>query len=832
MPDFRVLFDASPGAYLVLQPDWTIVAVTDAYLRATMTKRHEVVGRGLFEVFPDNPDDPAATGTTNLRTSLQTVLQTRAPDAMAVQKYDIRRPESEGGAWEERFWSPVNSPVLDAQGEVIYVIHRVEDVTEFVRLRRRESEQKLASSALEDRAARMEAEVYVRAQEVAEANRQLQRANAEMSRLYDKTRELDQLKTQFFANVSHELRTPLALVLGPAEKLLAGSDLTAAARLDVEVVQRNARLLLKHVNDLLDVAKLEAGGMTAAFVDTDLSQLVRRMVSHFDSLARERRVRLTVDVPVAQGAQVDPEKIERVLLNLLSNAFKFTPRGGAIRCTLRDGGSAASVVLEVADSGPGIVAAHRAVVFERFRQIDGGSSRRAGGTGLGLAIAKDFVELHRGTIEISDAEEGGALVTVVLPRVALGGAPGEPQVGLVPRVSSVAIQLVEQLRTRTPLPAIPSTAESLVLVVEDNPDMNRFVQESLSDEHRTEGCADGTAGLARAIELRPDLIVSDLMMPGLDGEALVQAVRSRPELEGIPILLLSAKTDDDLRIRLLREGAQDYVVKPFHVDELRARVRNLVFIRRACERNRLLAVALQENNEQLRRLAVQLEGANRELEAFSYSVSHDLRAPLRSIDGFSHALLEDYDHKLDDTAKTYLSRVRVAAQHMAQLIDDLLQLSRVSRVPIRRDHVDLSAAAQDIVEDLRQSSPARAVEVVIGEGIAAQGDPGLLRIVLQNLVGNAWKFTTKVEQPRIELGVASNDSDATGPVFYVRDNGAGFDMAYIEKLFTPFQRLHGLSEFPGTGVGLAIVQRIINRHGGRVWAEGEVGRGATFRFTL
>lgn len=225
----------------------------------------------------------------------------------------------------------------------------------------------------------------------------------------------------------------------------------------------------------------------------------------------------------------------------------------------------------------------------------------------------------------------------------------------------------------------------------------------------------------------------------------------------------------------------------------------------------------------------QLEAANKELESFAYSVSHDLRAPLRSIDGFSQALIEDYRDAFDQTATDYLQRVRNASQRMAQLIDDLLELSRITRREMRRESTDLSLQAQEIVADLRKEHPERAVEVSIMSGIRLQADTNLLRIALDNLIRNAWKFTGKQPRARIEVGVERRKD---GPVYFVRDNGAGLDMSYAGKLFGAFQRLHSEAEFPGTGIGLATVQRIVRRHGGSIWVEAAPGKGATFFFTI
>ena len=239
--------------------------------------------------------------------------------------------------------------------------------------------------------------------------------------------------------------------------------------------------------------------------------------------------------------------------------------------------------------------------------------------------------------------------------------------------------------------------------------------------------------------------------------------------------------------------------------------------------------AVQALNFGLQRAIVELQSALKELEAFSYSVSHDLRAPLRSIDGFSQALLEEYHDHLDVTGQDYLGRIRAATQRMGQLIDDLLNLSRVMRSEMRFETVDLSLLANEICTELQHQSE-RQVELIVQTGLLAQGDRRLLRVVLVNVLNNAWKFTSKHTQARIEFGASKSESGV--PVYYVRDDGAGFDMAYANKLFAPFQRLHKMNDFPGNGVGLATVQRIVHRHGGRVWAEAAVEQGATFYFTL
>jgi DNA-binding response OmpR family regulator len=339
-----------------------------------------------------------------------------------------------------------------------------------------------------------------------------------------------------------------------------------------------------------------------------------------------------------------------------------------------------------------------------------------------------------------------------------------------------------------------------------------------------------------------DCILLDVLMPGIGGQETCRRLKAVPVTRDIPVVMLTAIEDRNAMILGFGAGADDYIAKSSDFEVLRARVLAQIRRKQFEDENRhireqLLQRELEAADARAARavaearaaLVEELELKNEELESFSYSVAHDLRAPLRRIDGFSAALLEDYADRLDDDGKDHLRRVRESANRMGDLIDDLLRLSRITRQDFQRQQVDLTAIARDVLARLRSAHPERTVDFVAADGIVATGDGKLLTVALENLLGNAWKFTGKCERARIEFFATVGEGHRT---YAVRDNGAGFDMAQASKLFGVFQRLHAQEDFDGTGVGLATVQRVVRRHGGRIWAEGKPGHGATFYFRL
>ncbi|HET6338697.1 MAG TPA: ATP-binding protein [Polyangiales bacterium] len=648
--------------------------------------------------------------------------------------------------------------------------------------------------------------------------------------------EIDRAKTAFFSNVSHEFRTPLTLILGPLGDLLAdgANPLSPPHRELLDTAHRNTLRLLKLVNTLLDFSRIESGRIEAHYEETDLALHTAELASVFRSAVERAGLELAVECPeLPQPIFVDRDMWEKVVLNLVSNAFKHTFEG-AIRVALRWCND--HVELTVGDSGVGIPPAELPLVFDRFHRVRGAQSRTHEGTGIGLALVKELVSLHQGTVEVTSEVGIGSTFKVSLKtgrdhlpreRTASKSSLASTATSAAAYVEEAAHWLADVPGRSLPPPPIPqpSAAAALalghplpaaerratILWADDNADMRDYVRRLLSPHYTVIAVGDGVSALAAARAAPPDLVLSDVMMPGLDGFGLLRELRADSRTGTIPIILLSARAGEEAAVEGLSTGADDYLAKPFSARELLARVNTHL-----------------ELSRMRRDWSEQLERSNRELEAFSYSVSHDLRAPLRAIDGFSKALLSSCGDKLDAQAKGYLDRVRAATQRMSLLIDDLLNLSRITRGELRRETIDVTRLVRSVGEELARHHPEPAVTFEVEEGLTTQGDSRLLRVVLTNLVGNAWKFTSKAPGPRVTIGRA----EGTSSVFFVRDNGAGFDMTYAENLFRPFQRLHAQAEYEGTGIGLATVQRIVDRHGGKVWAEGIVGAGATFYFTL
>jgi two-component system, sensor histidine kinase and response regulator len=378
-------------------------------------------------------------------------------------------------------------------------------------------------------------------------------------------------------------------------------------------------------------------------------------------------------------------------------------------------------------------------------------------------------------------------------------------------------------------PAVSQTKPKVNLLVVDDDATKRFALRTILsplDENIIEASS-GADALRQLLRNEFAVVLLDVRMPIMDGFETAQLIRQRPRSELTPLIFVTAldQAETDMG-RGYNLGAVDFVFAPVVPAILRAKVTVFVELYRAQQELRRYRTQLETLVEER---TIALTAINRELEAFSYSVSHDLRAPLVSFDGISQTLLEGYGDKLDERATDYLKRMREASQRMTSVFDGLQMLFRLTSGEMRREEVDITAMSNQIVVEMRAASPGSDVEVEVAPGILASADKRLVRILLTNLINNAWKFSALKSSPQIKIGREMVDGEAR---IFVRDNGVGFDMIDSHRLFGAFQRLHSQSEFPGAGIGLATARRIVNRHGGRIWAEGAVGEGATFYFVL
>jgi signal transduction histidine kinase len=416
-PDFQAIFESLPGQYLVLLPDaprFTIIGATDAYLQATMTVREEIIGRGLFEIFPDDPDDPAPTGVSNLAAFLQRVLASRHADTMAIQKYPVRRPTADGGSFEERYWSPINTPVFGRHSEIRYIVHRVQDVTEFVRQRETAAAREQTVEQLRGQTEDMAAEIYLRAHEIQEADRQLRAA-------LDKAREALRVRDQVLSAVSHDLQTPLTAIKAQAQALerwAVRQEVPGRERLleGLRQIDASATRMTTWIHDLLDVARLEVGQpLSLRLAPTDLVGLVAQAVDEHQQATSQHTIRLEANEQKLVGAW-DAARLRRVLDNLLGNAIKYSPEGGPITVSVgrqQDPAGAWAVVC-VRDQGVGIHEKDQPHIFDPFRRAANVAGRIAG-SGIGLAGSCQIVQQHGGSIDLESREGQGSTFRVRLP---------------------------------------------------------------------------------------------------------------------------------------------------------------------------------------------------------------------------------------------------------------------------------------------------------------------------------------------------------------------------------------------------------------------------------
>jgi len=641
--------------------------------------------------------------------------------------------------------------------------------------------------------------------------------------------ELDRAKTAFFSNVSHEFRTPLTLMLGPLGGLLADPDVPPAFRDELATIHRNGLRLLKLVNTMLDFSRIEAGRASAQFVPTDLAQLTSDLASVFRAATDRAGLRLVVDCPpLGALVPVDRDMWEKIVLNLVSNSFKFTLEG-EIAVVLTRRGDRAELV--VRDTGVGIPRGEQARVFERFHRVEGTPGRTHEGTGIGLALVQELVRLHGGTIAVDSAPGHGTAFTVSIPIGAAPDAAAEVEPAAEPRpvpnaFVEEALRWLPDAPGGAPAPALDAPRGRLV-VADDNADMRDYLRRLLGARWQVETVANGRQALAAIRAARPDLVITDVMMPELDGFGLLGELRGDPALRELPVIMLSARAGEEARIEGLQAGATDYLGKPFASRELVARVETLLM--RAALRS-----AEQAHERQLREALAgarhDAEAANRAKDEFLAMLGHELRNPLAPI----LTALELMRLRPGVGAERERAVIERQVQHLVGLVDDLLDVSRITRgkVELRSEPLqvgDLIARAIEVVTPLLEEHR-HLLSVEVAGGLAVHGDPGRLSQVMSNLLTNAAKYTPSGGRIAVRAWC-----DGDRAMISVTDNGIGIEPAMLERVFEPFAQARQAIERAqgGLGLGLAIVDNLVKLHRGTVTAHSDgLGRGSVFTLAL
>ncbi len=658
--------------------------------------------------------------------------------------------------------------------------------------------------------------------------------------------ELDRAKTAFFSNVSHEFRTPLTLMLGPVEDILAGSRSAVPPdiREQLQVVHRNGLRLQKLVNTLLDFSRIEAGRVQASYEPTDLSSFTSELASNFRSACEKAGLQLEVDcLPLAEPVFVDRDMWEKIVLNLLSNAFKFT-LDGRIEVTLRQIDK--RVELTVRDTGSGIPRELLPKIFDRFQRVEGARARTQEGSGIGLALVRELVKLHGGEVAAESTYGKGSIFTVTIPlgtahlpadRIDSSRTIASTALGAAPFVEEALRWLPNTPAGAPTAPAVPlaegrsglgqGLAQGFgrglavgrkrfrILLADDNTDMREYVQRLLCEHYDVTAVADGQAAWQAAQENVPDLVLTDLMMPGIDGLGLLRLLRAEPRTAEVPVILLTARAGDESRIAGLEASADDYLTKPFNARELLVRVQSRLE----------LASFRHEIQEQLKE-------ADRHKDEFLATLAHELRNPLAPIrSGLQLMRFAANNEAVAEKARTIVER---QVDQMVRLVDDLLDIARISqnKLDLRREWVDVETVMKSAVETSRPVIDAghHSLEVSLpSEPVWLNADPVRLAQALANLLNNAAKYSESGRQ--IWLSAERQNREL---VLKVRDMGVGIHRDELHHIFGVFVQVDRSERSRGgLGIGLSLVRRIVEIHGGVVEARSEgPGKGSEFLIRL
>lgn len=778
--------------------------------------------------------------------------------------------------------------------------------------------------------------------------------------------ELDKAKTTFFGNVSHEFRTPLTLMLGPLDDLLAQKQHQVMADREViALIQRNGLRLQKLVNTLLDFSRIEAGRMQMVFKPIDISKITGDIASNFTSAFANAGLDFEIDCPtLPEPIYLDEEMWEKIVLNLLSNAFKFT-FDGKIKVQLRMLADAAE--LRIVDTGIGISKEDQAHIFERFHRVYQARSRSFEGSGIGLALVSELIKLHGGSITVESEPGKGTAFIVSIPHGRAHLPTEQVQNNTAEQVSTALkanVFLEEAMRwfpdevgvhaaTELETKKLASNKPTIILA-DDNADMREYIKGILDEYCDVYAVVNGKQAFELAKEIKPDLVLTDIMMPEMDGLELLGLLRQELSLKTTPVILLSARAGEEAKIEGFQSGANDYLTKPFTRNELITRVNSNIqlsnirkeieeVIRKSESRLRALVMAtsdvvyrmspdwtilrqldgrnfLQDTDEpisswldkyihpkdharvrdviqeairtktvfQLEHQVIRADGtlgwtlsravpildrqgeiiewfgaasdvtvrklhetelerrvenrtkelnkvnsalkiSNDDLLQFAHVASHDLKEPVRKIKTFTHRLMDDTTMLRSDKGSTYLNKILTSAERMSTMIDGVLTYSSLNGANLELELVDLNAIMEDIKVDLELLVQQKGGTFTYPQLPVIVGGRLLLYQLFYNLISNSLKFASPDRRPVIELDWYTVEKDGTRKhVITVSDNGIGFDPEHNELIFDMFSRLNTKDRFDGTGLGLSLCRKIVERHGGSIHASGRKGEGATF----
>jgi signal transduction histidine kinase len=709
--------------------------------------------------------------------------------------------------WKPFYWVDGIIKVITAILSIGTAILTVKIIPQALQLRS-PAELEKANSKLEDEIVkRTQAEQAAdkRAQELRDANQKLI--------------ETEKLKTEFFSNVSHELRTPLTLIISPLESIMQGklSSNPSEQKQAMQIMHHNSIRLLQMITGLLDFSKMEAGKLPVNREPTNLTALTELIVADFKPLANQKDIKLELQFEnIDHHVDLDRYLYERILFNLLSNAIKFTPKGGSvhvkvgIKLNLEDD----MLILSVKDTGCGISESDQKNLFQKFRQLEGSSTRRFEGSGLGLALVKEIATLLNGHVSITSQPHHGSTFEIkfAAPRSAVTrpSAPERPH-----QLSTMA-----ELRSDSESILLPKNGNSLpkVLIAEDNAELVFYISTLLKDFCQLKSARNGHAALEIARTWKPDIILSDIMMPDKDGLTLCREIKADHSLSQTNFIILTALTNRESLLKGWEAGTDEYLYKPFHPEELVTRVRTML---RAIKDRKSKEELLAKKNRDLIR-------SNSELQQFAYVASHDLQEPLRMVTNYTQLLVNHSLVKSAQEAEEFVSYILEGTSRMQHLIEDLLSYAKIDRVEQRPEEVCLNQVMKEVLENLKASAENAHARITFDSLPTVHTNKIQMVQLFQNLISNALKFHGK-EDPHIHISAAQKNSRWE---FAVQDNGIGIEPQYREKIFAIFQRLHSRSEYPGTGIGLAICKKIVETNEGHIWVDSEAGKGSTFYFSL